>query len=173
MKQRTIYVYVPNEQMCTEWKQAAKKAGVSISAFVQEAMELYLARYDLALSKQTLEEKFQQSLKSIDQLREENIQLHHKLERMDTLLDRYEKQLKDTENDPFLSGEQYGGIRKYNRRLIELFRKENTLNEEEIPDTLHIPPTDAKSIKAINRQIENLLNYGIITPHRDGYQWCG
>lgn len=173
VKQRTIYVYVPNKGIGDDWKRAAKKAGVSISAFVQEAVESYLARNDPVLSKQTMEEKYRGSLAKIEILKEENVEIHRKLERMDTLLDRYEKQLKDLENEKFLSDDHFNGIRRYNRRLIELFKKEKYLNEEIILDTLHIPPSDVKSIRAIDRQIENLLNYGVIKPQKGGYVWCG
>jgi post-segregation antitoxin (ccd killing protein) len=87
VKQRTVYVYVPNDEILSDWKHAAKTAGVSISAFVQEAMELYLARNDPLLSKQTLDERYRESLVTIDTLKEENKKLYQKLERMDTLLD--------------------------------------------------------------------------------------
>jgi len=173
VKQRTIYVYVPDEQICDDWKKAAKKAGVSISAFVQEAMEIYLTRNDPVLSKQTMGEKYRESLAKTDSLKGQNVELNRKLERMDTLLDRYEKQVKDLENEKFLSGDHFNGIRRYNRRLIELFKKEKYLNEEMILDMLHIPPSDVKSIRAIDRQIENLLNYGVIKPQKGGYVWCG
>lgn len=173
IKQRTIYVYVPNEQIGHEWKAAAKNAGVSVSAYVQEAMECYLARNNPALNKETLDERYKKSLEKIDSLREEKVELYNKLERMNTLLDRYEKQLKDVEDEKFLSGDNFNGVRKYNRRLIELFKKERYMNEERILDVLHISPSDVKSIRAIDRQIENLLDYGVIKPQRGGYLWCG
>ena len=48
VKQRTVYVYVPKKELVGEWKVAAKKAGVSVSGFVQEAME-YLTDWHQSL----------------------------------------------------------------------------------------------------------------------------
>ena len=173
IKQRTVYVYVPDEKIYDYWKKSAKKAGVSVSAFVQEAMEVYQLSKDPLMSKNSIDKKYKDSLVKIDSLREQNVELYRKLERMDTLLDRYEKQVKDLENEKFLSDDHFIGIRRYNRRLIELFKKEKYLNEEMILDKLHIPPNDVKSIRAIDKQIENLLNYGVIKPQKGGYFWCG
>ena len=172
IKQRTVYVYVPDEKIYDEWKKAAKKAGASVSTFVQEAMEMYLLSKDPLLSKNSIDKKYKDSLAKIESLRDQNVELYRKLERMDTLLDRYEKQVKDLENEKFLSDDHFNGIRRYNRRLIELFKKERYLNEEMILDLLHIPPSDVNSIRAIDKQIENLLNYGVIKPQKGGYFWC-
>ncbi len=173
VKQRTVYVYVPSTELGEEWKHAAERVGVSLSTFVQEAMEFYLARDAPLLAKETLQGKYQESLATIDALHQEHAELHRKLERMETLLDRYEKQLRDLENKRFLSDATFTGIRQYSRRLIELFKKESYLTEEMILDLLHIPPSDVDSIKAIDTQINHLLQYGVIQPRQGGYVWKG
>ena len=38
---------------------------------------------------------------------------------------------------------------------------------------LHIEPSDSKGIKAIGKQIEILLEYGLIKRYKGGYLWKG
>jgi len=38
---------------------------------------------------------------------------------------------------------------------------------------LNIEPDDEQTIKAINRQIETLLEYGLIKRYRGNYRWQG
>ena len=136
-------------------------------------MDFYLARNNPNISRDTLQQRYEKSLNRIEKLEEENEQLLRKLQRDETLLDRYEQQLREMENSSFVSHEQFNGIRRYNKRLIELFKHEVYLDEEKILDKLSIPPGDRLSIQAIGEQIENLLQYGVIKPQRGGYVWCG
>ena len=39
IKARSIYVYLPSEEMVDDWKEKAKSSGLSISKFVQEHVE--------------------------------------------------------------------------------------------------------------------------------------
>ena len=103
VKQRTVYVYVPSDQIILEWKQAAKRVGMSLSSYVQDAVEYYLARHDPSMDRQTLEDRFEESLHQNAALVAENEELQRKLARNDTLLDRYEKQLRELEHQSFLS----------------------------------------------------------------------
>ena len=57
IKQRTIYVYLPSIEMVKNWKERAKRAGMSLSKFIiervedsirrEEGDEAYLSRLEL------------------------------------------------------------------------------------------------------------------------------
>ncbi len=74
IKKRTVYIYLPSEEMMKEWKERAEKEGVSLSKFVIERVEdsirkeednAYLARLELINRLREIEEENRR-------LREEN-----------------------------------------------------------------------------------------------------
>jgi hypothetical protein len=85
IKQRSIYVYLPSNDIVNEWKNLAKKSGASVSKFVQEhvmnslrqeKMEGYEPRIELI-------KKLQITKEENDKLREENRILISAYERLD------------------------------------------------------------------------------------------
>ncbi len=173
LEPRRIYVYAPSIQMAEKWKKAAKKNGVSISNFIQEVVEKHLRIEGEITAKESIEEKLKKSEEQNRELREENSDLFKKINRLNNLLDRYEKQIKDLENEKFLTAEEPDGLRGFKENLVDLFRKNKNVKEEKILDLLHIKPDDKKTIKAINKQIETLIEYGLIKRYRGGYLWQG
>jgi hypothetical protein len=168
--QRAVWVWLDTPQMVDEWKKHAKEANISTSTFVKEIVEKRLATQEAYTAKGTLEDQLKDTVQEVRELRAENIELHKKLDRMNMLLDRYEDQLKDMQNDRFLKND-FAGIREFKKELVELLKKQHQIKEEKILDFLHIDPNDSKSIKAISKQIEVLIEYGLITRYKGGYLW--
>jgi hypothetical protein len=164
IKQRALYLYLPSEEMAEEWKNLAKQAGVSISKFildhVQNSLDQeegdYVARSELI--------KREQGLKTENsKLREENRMLRSAYERLDEELKHYRAK-------PFLESE-FGGVRAYEKELIELFKKQKTLRSDEILESLKVDPRNSDLVKAVNKQLELLERYGVIEPIIGGWRW--
>ncbi len=168
--QRAVWVWLDTPSMVDEWKKMAKESNVSTSTFVKEVVEKHLASQGAITTRGTIEDKLKEAVQQIGELRSENIELNKKLERMDTLLDKYEEQIKESQNNKFIDGE-FNGIRDFREELVDLLRDKRQIKEEKILDLLHIDPSDSKGIKAIGKQIEILLEYGLIKRYKGGYLW--
>jgi len=170
---RAIWVYLESPKIAEEWKKESKKNGVSTSTFVKEIVERHLATKGVITSRGTIEDELLDATKKIRELRGENIELNKKLGRQNTLLDRYEEQIRNLQNEKFQDNGTFEGIREFEEKLIDLLKEKKQIKEEKILDFLHIKPTDNKNIKAIDKQIEILLNYGLIKRYKGGYLWQG
>lgn len=164
IKERAIYVYLPSRKMAKEWKDKAKGAGISISKFVIENVENGIRRH---------EEGFTPRVDLIDRvkkLEEENVELRKKNRILDKAIDNLQSELRYYRAKPFLE-ENFTGFRKYEKDLIELFRDRKKVMSNEILDTLGINPKESDTVKAINKQLENLERYGVIEPIAGGWKW--
>ena len=167
IKQRAVYVYLPSLEVAQEWKANAKRSNVSLSQFViehvsnslnQEAGEEYKPRAKLI---QQVREKSEQ----IEKLSRENEILKLALERVEGDLQRYRA-------EPFLE-EDFKGIRVYDKRLIDLLKKGETIDSDHFLRLLKINPRDTLLVKAISNQLENLEGYGLVSKTRRGWKWMG
>lgn len=166
LRERSIYVYLPSDEMAEDWKTKAKKANVSVSEFVfehvsnslrqEEGEEGYKARADLI---QELREKDE----SIKKLSRENEILTLALERVENELRRYRA-------EPFLE-EKFQGVRAYDRKLIELLRKGDAVDSDHLLRLLRIDPHDTPLVKAVDNQLRNLEAYGLAEKTRRGWKW--
>jgi len=170
--QRAVWVWLDTPSMVDEWKKMAKESNVSTSTFVKEIVEKHLASQGTITTRGTIEDQLKDSVQQIGELRAENIELNKKLERMNTLLDRYEDQIRELQNNRFLK-DDFNGIRDFREELVELLKEKGQIREEKILDMLHIDSSDSKGIKAIGKQIEILLEYGLIKRYKGGYLWKG
>jgi ribosomal protein L16 Arg81 hydroxylase len=166
IKQRSIYVYLPSEEMVEDWKAKAKKSSASISRFViehvanslrqEEGEEAYKSRAELL---QQIHEKDEQ----IEKITRENEIVKLALERVENELQRYRA-------EPFLE-EDFKGIRKYDRRLIELLKQGDTIDSDHLLRLLKINPRDTPLVKAVSKQLENLEAYGLVDKTLRGWKW--
>lgn len=171
IKQRAIYVYTPSEEIAEKWKDAAKKSGISISKFIIEIVEDNIQTAKCTKSKDVLEKRIEDLKKQNDRLQQENNRLQKKVDMLDILTDKYEKQLQDYRNKTFIEDDTFEGVREYQQNLIELFKQKTSINEEEIIDLLHIDPNNTEALKAISIQIEKLQDYGVVEKIRGGWRW--
>jgi len=168
IKQRSIYVYLPSVELVKDWKVKAKKSGASVSRFViehvtnslrqEEGEEGYKSRAELM---QQIREKDEQ----IQKLTRENEIVKLALERVENEVERYRA-------EPFLE-EDFKGIRRYDRRLIELLKKGDTVDSDHLLRLLKINPRDTPLVKAVTKQLENLEAYGLVDKTLRGWKWMG
>ena len=168
IKERTVYVYLPSLGMVEDWKRRARKAGVSLSKFIIERVEDSIKREEGEegyLSRLELIRRLKKAEEELDALRSENRLLKRLVENLDRELKRYRA-------EPFLE-EGFVGVRQFDKDLIELLRRGGTYSQEEILAYLNIDPSDAKLVKAIDKQLETLEAYDLVEFTGRGWRWKG
>jgi hypothetical protein len=166
IKKRAIYVYLPSQKMADDWKSKADKSGNSISKFVvdrvedsirkEEEQESYLNRLELIKKLSANEEE-------LKQLRKDNRLLKNLVDNLDNELKRYRAK-------PFLEDE-FRGVRRFNKELIELLKQGGSYSGEAVLSRLGIDSSATDLVKAINKQLELLENYGLVQYVGRGWKW--
>ena len=166
LKERSIYVYLPSEQIAQDWKAKAKKASTSVSEFVfehvsnslrqEEGEEGYKARTELIHDLRGKDE-------SIRKISRENEVLNLALERLENELRRYRA-------EPFLQ-EEFRGARSYDKKLIELLKKGEAIDSDHLLHLLKIDSRETPLVKAVDKQLQNLEAYGLVEKTRRGWKW--
>jgi len=167
IKERAIYVYLPSLEMVKDWKSRAEKVG-SISKFVIERVEDSIRREEGEegyLSRLELIKKLSDAEEELKKLRGENRLLKKLAENLDNELRRYRAK-------PFIE-EGFEGVRRFDRDLIELFRRGGSYTQEEILAHLNIDPSDSDLVKAMTKQLEALEGYGLLEYKGRGWKWKG
>jgi predicted RNase H-like nuclease (RuvC/YqgF family) len=166
IKDRAVYVYLPSFDMVRDWKERAKRAGFSISKFVVERVEDSIRREEGEegyISRLELVKRLRKAEDELKNLRQENRMLRRLVENLDNELRRYRAQ-------PFLV-EDFEGVRRFDRDLIELLRKGGSYTQEEILAHLNIDPSEGDLVKAISKQLEILEAYGLLEYKGKGWRW--
>lgn len=164
--ERSLYIYLPSTQMANDWKARAKKSTVSISKFVLE----HVAN---SLRQEEGEESYKPRVRLIKELRkkDEEIQgLTRENEIVKLALERVENELRHYRAEPFLS-DDFQGLRKYDRKLIEILRKGEAVDSDRLLRLLRVSPKEADLVKAVSRQLENLQSYGLVQKTHHGWRW--
>jgi hypothetical protein len=173
-RKRAVTLYLPTEEMKENWYSIAKeKKGMSVSNFIIEIVEDYFQKNREFNTKEDISAELERLKKQNKRLQHENVELQKKVDMLNLLTERYEKQLMDYRNKTFIENGKFEGVRKYQHSLIELFKRKHSVKEDELIDLLHIDPSDGNTLKAISKQIEYLEDYGLIQPIRRGWLWKG
>jgi hypothetical protein len=154
--------------MMADWKSRAKKSNVPLSQFVlehvtnslrqEEGKESYTPRAELI-------EELRKKDEAIEKLTRENEITKLALERVETELHRYRA-------EPFLD-ENFQGVRRYDKKLIELLKKGDAIDSDHLLRLLRINPKETDLVKAVSKQLENLEAYGLVEKTRRGWKWLG
>ena len=166
VKQRAIYVYLPSLEVTKDWKDRASKAGTSISKFVMERVEDSIRREEgeeSYLNRLDLIKRLDKAEEELKKLRSENRLLKKLVDNLDTELKRHRAK-------PFLD-EGFEGVRRFDKELIDLLRKGDAYTGDEILDYLNVDPSDTELVKAVNKQLEILENYGLVEYVGRGWKW--
>ncbi|NHJ31955.1 MAG: hypothetical protein FK732_03745 [Asgard group archaeon] len=166
IKKRAIYVYLPTQKMSEDWKNKAAKAGSSISKFVIDRVEDSLRKEEGEqgyLNRLELIKKLSKTEEELKNLRKENRYLTR-------LVDNLDAELKTHRAKPFLE-QDFRGVRRYDKELINLLKEGISLTDTEILDRLDIRPTDTDLVLAINRQLFFLESYGLVEYVGRGWKW--
>jgi len=167
IKKRAVYVYLPAEEMAERWKQRAKRSHSSISKFVVE-------RVEDSLRKEGDEDhpKRAELIGQLKELKAENEKLGRDNEILRRAYERLDSEVKRYRAKPFLE-EGFRGVRKYDRKLVELLRRGGVVSSDEILEKLGIDHSETDLVKAVSRQLENLETYGLVKSTARGWQWTG
>jgi predicted RND superfamily exporter protein len=168
IKERSLYVYLPSQEMVSSWKDMAEKAGLSISKFIVDRVEDsvraeeskggYASRIELLQKMSDMEEE-------LKNLRKENSMLK-------VVADNFDKELKKYRAMPFLE-EKFQGVREFDRQLIDLLKKGGIYRDDYILSSLNIRSNDVELIKAVDRQLQILESYGLLEYTANGWRWKG
>jgi len=166
IKQRSIYVYLPSQEMVDRWKTLAKTSGTSISKFVAEHVENSLRQED------DDEYKSRGVLIERNRMLSETLQEKEKrIRHLEMLVEKLEQDLRQYRAQMF-TDEDFTGVRSYDKKLIEILREPGVHDNDSILSRLGIKPTEQDSIKAVSKQIENLTSYGLVKATPRGWRWA-
>ena len=165
IKKRAIYVYLPSVEWKDRWQEYAHKQGVSISKFVIEQVENSLRQEDEPSYKSRGE-----LWGEVKKFREELEKVRKEKRVLEIAMDRLEEELRRYRAQPFLD-ENFTGVRRYQKELVDLIREAGLLNSGEILSRLGIKPTEHEAVKAISKQLENLEAYGLVQSSPRGWRW--
>jgi predicted RNase H-like nuclease (RuvC/YqgF family) len=168
IKERSIYVYLPSLEMVEDWKRRAERAGTSISKFVVERVEDSMRREEGEegyVSRLELVNRLRNAEEELKRLRSDNRMLRRLVENLDKELKRYRAK-------PFLE-EDFEGVRRFDKELINVLRRGGTYSDEDILSHLNIDLTDLEFVKAVNRQLAVLEEYGLVEFTGKGWKWKG
>jgi len=166
IRKRSIFVYLPSEETAKTWKELSDKAGSSISKFVIEHVENSLRQED---EKDGYIPRLQ-LLEELRRLREENKDLQKRTRLLDTVVDRYEKELQTHRMKSF-ADEEFRGRRKYETQLLEAFKKHKEIRKDALLNVVNADSSDKVAIKAIRVTLENLERYGMVEELGGKWRW--
>jgi len=168
INKRYVYAYLPSVEVVQDWKAKANKSNVSISQFIlehvtnslrqEEGEEAYKPRAEMIAEIRKRDE-------TIEKLTRDNEIIRLALERVETELRRYRA-------EPFLD-ESFRGTRKYDVKLIEVLKKGEPIDSNQLLRQLRISAKDSDLVKAVGRQLENLEAYRLVEKTHRGWRWVG
>lgn len=168
INERYVYAYLPSVEMVKDWKARAKKSKVSISQFVYEHVTNSLRQEDG-------EESYKPRAELIEELRKKD-EVIEKLTRENAItrlaLERVESELRRYRAEPFLE-DNFSGMRKYDKRLIEVLKEGEVVDDDCLLRALRIKVRETDLIKAVSNQLNNLEAYGLVEKTRRGWRWIG
>lgn len=163
---RTVYVYLTSAKEMQDWKVRAEKSHATLSKFVHEHVTN-------SLRQEAGEESYEPRAKMIEALRKKDEEIQ-KLTRENEIvrlaLDRVEGELRRYRAAPFLD-EGFQGVRKYDRKLIEVLKKGKAIDSDHLLRLLRINPKESDLVKAVGSQLENLEAYGLVRKSHHGWRW--
>lgn len=151
--------------MKNRWEDYAREQGSSISKFVIEHVENSLRQEEdpSYMSRRDLWKEVKDLKKQLDNLvREKRV--------LELANDRLEQELRRYRAQPFLE-ENFVGVRRYQKELVDLLREGRVLSSNEILSRLGIDPSEHETVKATSKQLENLEAYGLVQSSPRGWRW--
>ncbi len=163
LKARYIDVYLPSEEAKHEWEEEAKKAGLTLSKFVFEAVEAFRAAKD--------ETPRSDLIRDLAEAKEEAQKLRSELKMKNLLLEKLEGDVYKARYDSFKEVEMGEGTRRHDEDLIKVLRHGKALEGYAILKELGIEPRDTEAVKLVNNQLESLQRFGLVKETAQGWRW--
>lgn len=165
IKDRAIYVYLPSVEMMEKWKRLAERRGTSVSKFVREHVENSLRQEEEPSYKSRGE-----LLNELQELKEQLMEERKRTRRLDLVVDKLERELRKYRVRPFLE-ENFVGIRRFQKELVEVLREGGVLSSEELLSRLGIERSEHEAVKGVSKQLEILESYGLVLSSPRGWRW--
>ena len=169
LKTRSFWVYADTDEQAERWKKAAEQAGLKLSKYIREVLAQHLSGTS-GETVESLKKRFQETNQQNEVLRQGNAELSNRVSILEVALQRIEEENKKLRSGTFFEN-NFQGIRELEQELVDLLKKEDYINETNILDKLHVNPRDVDATKTISKQLEILLDYGIIKYWKGGYKW--
>ena len=171
IRKRRVDIYLPSLEAKARWTELAREAGTSLRKFIPRVVEEAFAEGTPGLDPAELQEELE-ALQNQLQVAQERIRMLEALrEKLDVELRRYRA-------EAFLEPGA-GGVRSLDQGLISLLKetighqgKPKAVKADRILALLGIKPTETEAIRAVNAQLETLVNYGLVKSSSSGYRWC-
>jgi len=163
---RAILVYLPSIEMKNQWSELAKTSDTSTSKFIIEHVNNSLDSEKDSPSINTRVKLIEDNQK----LKEENAELLKQIREQDSHIEMLEREARSHVIEPFLEPD-FGGIRQFSTRIIDLFKKEREIPKEELYKKLRINPMDTDATTAIQKHIEIFEQYGFLKDIGGKWRW--
>ncbi len=170
IKKRRVDVYLPSLEAKEKWTALAEEAGMSLSKFIAHVVEDALDEEEPTVDPQSLLEELE-SLRGNLQRAEERTRM------LEALRDKLDEELRRYRAQPFLEPD-FEGVRSLDAKLIDLLRGHLNLHGEPKPlhpgrilERLGVRPHEVEATKAVNAQLEALVDYRLVESTPTGYRW--
>lgn len=154
--ERTVDVYLPSKEMITQWKEAAKKAEMSLSKYIIEVVERHREEKPEGLMPNfQLEEK-------LTQLEKEYSVLKEKYDTISIAFAKQEQELKST-SEALQKASRSSVDPDMVRRLAKIYYDaQGEVSALDIPGMLGIADADSEAIDKLRVASQFLLDAGLV-----------
>ena len=155
LRKRSVYVYLPTEDMVAQWKAEAERYGMSLSRFLVEVVDDAIRKNPSGLTpRDEIKADLAKVSSELASLRSEKESLQSLLRQTEASVASYRESLytlaEHTHDETMLSN------------LIGLFKKRRVRRVEEVPAALGIDATDGAAMSRLEDGIGYLKKLGLI-----------
>jgi len=163
LKSRYINVYLPSEKVKHLWEEDAKKAGLTLSKFVFEAVESFRTSKDDIPRFELVSE--------LAETKEEMQKLRSDLKMKNLLLEKLEADVYKARYTDFGEVDADEGRRRHDEDLIRILKRGKAVEGYAILTELGIDPRETEAVKLVNNQLESLRRFGLVEETAAGWMW--
>jgi len=161
---RRVDVYLDSVEQKEQWSELADEANMSLSKFVQACVEYvssqggpdFLAVGNSAGELQDLEQELREKKRTIEE--------------KDVMIEKLRTEVKQYRSQSFLE-EDFDGRRQFDRELIDILKSSENVRSEEILRQLNVDTQNVDLIQAIQAQLDQLEQYGLVEETIHGWKW--
>ena len=163
---RRVDVYLESVEKKQRWSELAEDADMSLSKFVQACVQYAISQGgpDFIEAGESAEE--------IQEMQKELNERKKSIEEKNAVIEKLKTELKQHRTQSFLE-DDFEGRRRYDTELIELLKSSNTIRSEEILQRLDVDAQNIEIIEAIQQQLKQLEEYGLVEETVHGWRWNG
>jgi len=177
IKKRTIYVYLPSEDLVGKWKERADKDHLSLSKFVIEQVNRGIQRGEQ-------EDEFGKTkyelFKELDETKKELDKAHENIRFLEVTINRLEKEMEKYRLEQF-TFPIFHGVRHNPEKVINAIRANvpNDFNLQYLLDELQITREETDMVNGVSKHIESLIRQGLVLEVKrgkgvkGGWKWLG